>query len=112
MACLTREDDLYQNCPVCGESLINAGQADGRVLTTINPKRLESSTRDPGDPLPKWINDLEQENIRSHVKGKHVTVPIFPACVARPVGKKELEATPKAIAARQKEWKNLADKKT
>ena len=113
MACLTREDLMYENCPLCGESpMDDLGQADGRVITTINPKTSISCPRDPDETLPKWIDDLEQENIRSHVKGKHVTVPNVPACVARPVGKKELEATPKAIAARQKEWKNLADKKT
>ena len=66
----------------------------------------------PDDPFPQWVDDMEQKNVSSHTRGKHVTVPIYPACVARPVGKAELEKTPKAIAAREKEWKNLADKKT
>lgn len=53
--------------------------------------------------MPKWVDDVEQKNISSHVRGKHVKVQIYPACVARPVGKKELEETPKAIAARETE---------
>ena len=67
---------------------------------------------DPDGPLPEWVADMEGRNLSAENIGKHVTVLIFPACVARPVRKGELEATPKAIAARQKEWKNLADKKT
>ena len=34
----------------------------------------------------------------------------FSACVARPVGKKELNASPKALEAMQKEWDRLRDK--
>ena len=49
-------------------------------------------------------------NIKGH-RTKH-QVPIFPACVARPVGKKELNANAKAILARDKEWDNLARKGT
>ena len=37
-------------------------------------------------------------------------VPLFAACVARPVGRKELEATPKAQAAVRKEWDKLIAK--
>ena len=35
----------------------------------------------------------------------------FPACVARPVGKKELMREKKAIEAMKAEWKRLWDKK-
>ena len=116
MACLNREDEMYQNCSLCGESPMDGLEnADGRIVTTINPLSPPlrwATPLDPDDPFPQWVDDMEQKNISSHTRGKHVTVPIYPACVARPVGKTELEKTPKAIAAREKEWKNLAEKKT
>eukprot|EP00974_Lingulodinium_polyedra_P131193 11216775-Lingulodinium_polyedra.AAC.1 len=41
----------------------------------------------------------------------HIAPPLFPfnACVARPVGKAELEREPEAQKARDKEWQRLRD---
>ena len=51
------------------------------------------------------------EQRKSEHRSKDV-VPLFPACVARPVTRKELNNTPKAIEARTKESCNLSYKRT
>ena len=70
------------------------------IVTTISPSSHYSQPFDPDDPMPKWVADMEGGNLSAEHRNKSFTVPLFPACVARPVSKKELEATPKAIAAR------------
>ena len=35
---------------------------------------------------------------------------LFPACAARPVGRKEIEASPEAARAEDAEWRRLRDK--
>eukprot|EP00974_Lingulodinium_polyedra_P075699 7333885-Lingulodinium_polyedra.AAC.1 len=37
-------------------------------------------------------------------------IPVFPACVARPVPKGEMLHNPKAVEAMKSEWKRLWDK--
>ena len=84
----------------------------GEIVATISPSLRQSTPSDPDDPLPRWVEDMGTQNVSAEHREKHKRVPIFPACVARPVGKAELEKTPKAIAVREKEWKNLSNKKT
>ena len=83
----------------------------GEIVATISP-RTQAVSSDLDDPLPRWVKDMQTQNSKSKHRDKHTHVPIFLACVARTVGKTELENTPKAIAARAKEWKNLSNKKT
>ena len=88
---------------------------DRAVEELEEPPPLNTHTKeeDPDDPLPKWLRqwmDRERKSDKPH--RSRDSVPVFPACVARPVSKKELNATPKAIEARVKEWNNGANKRT
>ena len=113
IACLNRREPLYENCALCGEQPLEEPQVvRGEHVMTISPSSPSGSVYDPDDPLPKWVSDMEGNNLSAESREKHVTVPIVPACVARPVSKKELEGTPKALKAREKEWNNLRDKGT
>ena len=67
---------------------------------------------DPDDELPKWLDQMMMDNIAQPHRSKERVAPIFPACVARPVGKKELLGSKNALLARDREWDNLARKGT
>ena len=59
---------------------------------------------------PLMPRDYAQETERHRVKNPRSTFGI-PACVARPVSRKEMMAAPKAVAAMRSEWDRLWKKK-
>ena len=96
-------------CSVCSTdpSLVRESDLECSVEVEIHDHTQDYEE----DTLPAWINDMFDQKRESKHRSKDI-IPIYPACVARPVGKKELEGTPKALEARVREWANLANKNT
>ena len=59
--------------------------------------------------LPAPVMPVTYSGSGGHREHIPLTEYPFPDCVARPVRKKELYSTPKAIEAMEKEWERLRD---
>ena len=77
----------------------------GNVRKPKGSKALETASADPA-PLPAMpvIAALKQNKHREKVPDIDTA---FRICVARPVGKREAETVPEALAAINKEWDKL-----
>ena len=109
-------DDKYEILEKSVEEMAEFWGNDTKLATpATNPVEPTVESHNSFLPKPKW-GDVPHFGGGTR-DGKHrnkicTQIPIFNACVARPVPKKEMEGNPECKAAVDKEWKKLFDKDT
>ena len=86
---------------------LNGWEASFMMITSPEDRQTPQPKRKRG-VMPYVAMPTDAPTSETH-RARFVP-PIAPACVARPVGKKELEGSPAALKARDAEWSRLRDK--
>ena len=88
-----------------------AGRSFRRLMTALRRDNVAQEPDDASVPLMPAFKPKPGEKPDHREKNRSQSLFPFPACVARPVGKAEINREPLARAALQKEWDRLKERK-